>query len=80
VLERDAELLAIAATIPAEKLPPLLFQAAATFLVLQLEPQPLRSWFPRAGEAQPPLGAQFADEYRASAGFPRLAAQSSGCV
>ena len=58
-------MLAIAATIPAEKLPPLLFQAAATFLVLQLEPQPLRSWFPRAGEAQPPLGAGFADEYRA---------------
>jgi len=64
VLESDTELLAIAATIPAEKLPPLLFQAAAAFLVLQLEPQPLRSWFPRPGEAQPPLGAEFADEYR----------------
>ena len=64
-LRDDAELLAIAAGIPAEKLPPLLFQAAATFLVLQLEPQPLRSWFPRAGEAQPPLGPQFAGEYRA---------------
>ena len=49
---------------PRRKLPPLLFQAAATFLVLQLEPQPLGSWFPRAGEAQPPLGAEFADEYR----------------
>jgi hypothetical protein len=64
-LTSDTELLAIAARIPAEKLPPLLFQAAATFLVLQLEPQPLRSWFPRAGEAQPPLGPEFADEYRA---------------
>ena len=64
-LHSDAELLAIAARIPAEKLPPLLFQAAATFLVLELEPQPLRGWFPRVGEAQPPLGAEFAAEYRA---------------
>ena len=65
MLEGDAELLAIAATIPAERLPPLLFQAAATFLVLQLEPHPLRSWFPRVGEAQPPMGGEFVAEYRA---------------
>jgi len=37
----DAEMLAIAATIPTDRLPPLLFAAAATFLVLELEPRPL---------------------------------------
>jgi hypothetical protein len=50
--------------IPPARLPALLFAAAATFLVLELEPEPLRSWFPRAGEPQPSLGAGFATEYR----------------
>jgi hypothetical protein len=64
VLRDDPQLVAIAATIPPDRLPPLLFQAAATFLVLEMEPDPLRDWFPRAGEPQSPLGARFASEYR----------------
>lgn len=63
-LRDDAELLAIAATIPEDRLPPLLFEAAATFLVLELEPQPLREWFPRVGASQPEVGPGFAQEYR----------------
>src|SRR4051794_7758476 len=54
----------MAATIPQDRLPPLLFQAAVTFLVLQLQPQPLRDAFPRAGQEQPPLPAAFAGDYR----------------
>jgi hypothetical protein len=63
-LSSDGELAAIAASIPPDRLPPLLFTAAATFLVLELEPQPLRGWFPRLGEPQPPLDARFAAAYR----------------
>jgi hypothetical protein len=63
-LRDDEELLRAAATIPPDRLPPLLFQAAATFLILELEPEPLRGWFPRVGEPQPPLGADFASHYR----------------
>lgn len=48
-LRDDPELAAIAADIPPEKLPPLLFQAAAAFLVLQLRPSPLRSGSRRSG-------------------------------
>ncbi len=64
VLRDDRELQAIAATIPLDKLPPLLFSAAATFLVLELEPRPLRGFFPEIGEPQPPLDRQFAERYR----------------
>ncbi|MGO9820720.1 MAG: DUF2332 family protein [Solirubrobacteraceae bacterium] len=64
ILRHDQELLAIAATIPPDRLPPLLFEAAASFLVLELEPLPLRSWFPRVGEPQPQLGAEFQATYR----------------
>src|SRR3984957_9201452 len=64
ILRHDEELLAIAATIPPDRLPPLLFEAAASFLVLELEPVPLRSWFPRVGEPQPQLDAGFRAEYR----------------
>jgi hypothetical protein len=64
VLRDDDELLAIASMIPPDRLPPLLFEAAATFLVLTLEPHPLRDWFPRVGEPQPTLDPRFANEYR----------------
>jgi hypothetical protein len=64
-LHDDQELLAIAATIAPDRLPALLFEAAASFLVLELEPRPLRDWFPRVGEAQAPLGDRFHAEYRA---------------
>jgi len=64
-LRDDPELLSIAAAIPPDKLPPLLFSAAATFLILELRPEPLAGWFPKAGEPQPPPGARFPAEYRA---------------
>jgi hypothetical protein len=63
-LRDDDELLAIAATIEPERLPALLFEAAATSLVLELSPEPLRDWFPRLGEPQPPLDPRFAGAYR----------------
>jgi hypothetical protein len=65
VLCGDRELLEIAATVAPDKLPALLFGAAATYLVLELEPEPLRSWFPRVGHPQPELEPRFAGEYRA---------------
>jgi hypothetical protein len=63
-LRDDGELRAIAAEIPPDRLPPLLFSAAATFLVRAMEPEPLRGWFPRLGEPQRPLHPRFAEEYR----------------
>jgi hypothetical protein len=63
-LRDDAELRMIAATIPPDRLPPLLFTAAANFLVLELEPRPLRDWFPRVGEPQPALDPCFPVAYR----------------
>jgi hypothetical protein len=63
-LRDDDELLAIAATIEPGRLPALLFQAAATHLVLELGPEPLRGWFPVLGHPQPPLSPEFADAYR----------------
>lgn len=64
MLRHDRELLELAASIPPDRLPPLLFEAAVTFLVLELEPRPLRDWFPTIGEPQPPLDPQFRSHYR----------------
>jgi hypothetical protein len=64
-LRDEPELLALATDIPAERLPPLLFSAATTFLVRRLEPEPLRHSYPVAGAPQPPLAPSFAAEYRA---------------
>ena len=64
-LRDDEDLLELAGAIPAERLPPLLFSAAATSLILALEPEPLRDWFPRLGEPQPLLAPEFAARYRA---------------
>jgi hypothetical protein len=64
-LRDDPELVAIAATIPPDRLPPLLFSAAATFLVTELAPEPLRDSFPRIGAPQPPVADGFAHRYRA---------------
>jgi hypothetical protein len=64
VLRGDHELLEIAATVAPDKLPALLFQAAATYLVLELEPEPLRSWFPRVGRPQPAMDPRFGEAYR----------------
>ena len=65
VLRDDPELLAMAATIAPERLPALLFTAAATALVLDREPSPLRESFPRVGAPQPPLSPDFREQYRA---------------
>jgi hypothetical protein len=65
VLRGERELLEIAATVRPDKLPALLFHAAATYLVLELKPEPLRSWFPHVGEPQPALDPRFGDAYRA---------------
>jgi hypothetical protein len=64
-LRDDPELQALAATIAPDRLPPLLFQAAVTSLVLSLEPDGLRDSFPRLGQPQPPLSPRFVAEYRA---------------
>jgi hypothetical protein len=64
-LRDDRQLLAIAATIAPERLPALLFSAAASALVLELEPSPLRDSFPRVGAPQPPLSPDFREQYRA---------------
>ncbi len=64
-LHDDAELVAIASTIAPDRLPPLLFTAAANSLVLRLEPRPLRDSFPRLGQPQPPLDRHFRRDYRA---------------
>jgi hypothetical protein len=63
-LRRDPELLALAAEIPGDRLPPLLFLAAAVHLVGRLGPEPLRRAFPRPGMPQPPLPASFAADFR----------------
>ncbi len=64
-LRDDPELRALAASAPSDRLPALLFTAAATRLVLTLEPEPLRGWFPRVGEGQASLPDAFGPEYRA---------------
>ncbi len=64
VLRDDPDLLAMAALIPPDRVPALLFGAAATSLILALEPRPLRDSFPRLGEPQPPLSPRFESEYR----------------
>lgn len=64
LLRDDPELLGIAASIPPDRLPPLLFTAAVTSLVLALEPQPLRASFPRLGQPQTPPAGGFAAAYR----------------
>jgi len=63
-LAGDPELLALAAEIPPDRLPALLFTAAATALVLELTPHPLRASFPEIGGPQPALSTDFAERYR----------------
>jgi hypothetical protein len=64
-LRDEPELLELTTDIPAERLPPLLFSAATTFLVRRLAPEPLRHSYPVASAAQPPLAPTFAADYRA---------------
>ncbi len=64
-LAEDDELLALAAEIPAERLPALLFCAAAGYLIDEHRPAGLVEYFPVAGEPQPALDAGFARALRA---------------
>jgi hypothetical protein len=64
-LRDQPELLGLTTEIPADRLPPLLFSAATTFLVRRLDPEPLRRSYPVAGAPQPPLADSFALDYRA---------------
>jgi hypothetical protein len=63
-LRDEPELLRLTTEIPDERLPPLLFSAATTFLVRRLEPEPLGRSYPVAGAPQPPLSPRFARDYR----------------
>lgn len=51
-LRDQPELLALTTEIPADRLPPLLFSAATTFLVRRLDPEPLGRSYPVAGAPQ----------------------------
>ena len=64
-LRDDPELLALAARIDADRLPALLFAAAAMALVERERPQPLSLAVPAPGDRQPPLPRGFAAELRA---------------
>jgi hypothetical protein len=60
----DPEPLALAATIPPDRLPPLLLSAAVRHLVDRLRPPALARYFPAPGESQPPLDAGFDPAFR----------------
>jgi hypothetical protein len=62
-LRDQPELLALLAEIPEDRLPPLLFSAATSFLVRRLEAEPLGRSYPVAGAPQPPLSPTFARDY-----------------
>jgi hypothetical protein len=64
-LRDEPELLKLTTDIPPERLPPLLFSAATTFLVRRLEPEPLGHSYPVVGAPQPLLAPSFAADYRA---------------
>jgi len=64
-LAEDGELLALAAEIPAERMPALLFCAAAGYLIDDRRPTGLVEYFPVAGEPQPAVDAGFAPALRA---------------
>jgi hypothetical protein len=66
IAEEDV-LLDLAAEVPTERLPPLLFSAAITRRVTEIEPLPLAAYYPRPGEAQPPRDDGFRPALRAFA-------------
>ncbi len=65
VLAEDEELLGLAAEIPAERMPALLFCAASCYLVDRHQPPGLVHYFPVAGRSQPGLDGDFAPAFRA---------------
>jgi hypothetical protein len=64
-LADDAELSALAAVIPPERLPPLLFVASVHRVAIRHRTEPFAAYFPVPGGDQPPLDHHFADRYRA---------------
>jgi hypothetical protein len=64
-LARDDDLLALAAEIPAARMPALLFCAAACHLVGEHRPPGLVEYFPTPGESQPPLDGRFGPAFAA---------------
>jgi hypothetical protein len=55
----EPDLLAIAARVPADRLPPLLLSAAVRYLVTKRDPEPLAGYFPSPGSGQPALDDGF---------------------
>jgi len=64
-LADEPELLALAATIPLQRLPPLLFAASVQYLVARHSGEPLAAYYPKPGGPQPPLDEHFPDRFRA---------------
>lgn len=64
-LARDDDLLTVAAAIPEDKLPALLFCASACYLIADREPDGLVDYFPKAGAPQPVVDAAFEPALRA---------------
>ncbi len=63
-LARDEDLLALAADVPGDKLPALLFCASACHLIADREPDGLIGYFPAAGDPQPAIDAGFEPAFR----------------
>ena len=63
-LARDEDLLALAADVPADKLPALLFCASACYLIADREPDGLIDYFPTADGRQPAVDAAFEPTFR----------------
>jgi len=64
-LADDAELLALAAVIPPERLPPLLFVASVHRVAMRHRAESFAAYFPVPGGDQPSLDHHFAGRYRA---------------
>lgn len=77
-LAHDDELLALAADVPPDKLPALLFAASACYLIADREPDGLIGYFPSAGGPQPAVDAGFNRRFELSAST--VAAKSPRCA
>ncbi|HEX4540150.1 MAG TPA: DUF2332 family protein, partial [Acidimicrobiales bacterium] len=64
-LANDPRLLELAAAIPPERLPPLLFAASVQRVVARRRDHRFAAYYPVPGGDQPPLDDQFAERYRA---------------
>jgi hypothetical protein len=64
-LANDPQLLELAAAIPPDRLPPLLFAASVQYVAARHRDDRFAAYFPIPGGDQPPLDDQFAGRYRA---------------